>query len=59
MKHRFLLLLALAPAGLFAQLIGNDTAPDPSADICDIPVYLDPDGTNNTCLLYTSDAADD
>ncbi len=59
MKHRFLLLLALVPAGLFAQLIGSDTPPDPSADICDIPIYLDPDGTNNTSGYLVGEVVED
>ena len=39
--------------------IGSDIPPAPDAEICDIPIYLDPDGTNNTSGYLVGDTVDD
>lgn len=50
--------MLLSPLAVLAQ-IGGDTAPDPGADVCDIPVYLDPDGTNNTSGFLVGEEVED
>lgn len=57
---RILWLFILLPTLSFSQVeIGSDSPPLDSDDVCNIPVYIDPDGTNNTSGLFVGDDFED
>lgn len=55
-----MLIIALCLPGVMAgQTIGGIDPPNAGDPVCDVPVYIDPDGTNNTSGLLIGETAID